>query len=252
MSTEQMAGRPPTRVVVVDDDDINRRGMASLLVEEPGIEVAASVTHADALSRPDLWDGVDVVVVDAADERNPTDHFPGVAVVEEVRRRRPRGQTRIVVVTGHFFDDAVRRRMREARADFYYHRSEVGDAASLRDAVLRPEAHRRVPEPADPVDLFNQGVTDETRVNRAVTYAAQHELEAAMARQDRPRRSWERLRREFNREARLSPATTDGRLPDRRQELPSRPQIVRFLQWATRVKRAGRPDAESSRVDSDR
>ena len=236
-------------MVVVDDDDINRRGIASLLEEDAGIEVVASVTHAEALAREDLWDGVDVALVDAADERNDADHFPGVAVVEEIRRRRPRGETVIVVITGHFFDDAVRRRMREAQADFYYHRSEVGDARSLRDAVLHPEAHRRVPGPVDAEDLFNQGVTDETRVNRAVAYAAEHDLEAAMASEDRPRRSWLRLRREFNREARLSPATVDGRLPDRPQALPSRPQIVRFLRWATRVKRAERPDPERRGLD---
>jgi len=234
------------RVVVVDDDDINRRGMASLLGEDPAIDVAASLTHADALGRPDLWDGVDAVVVDAADERNAADHFPGVRVVEEVRRHRPRGRTAIVVVTGHFFDDAVRRRMREAGADFYYHRSEVGGAGSLRAAVLRPGAGHAVPDPTDPAELFNQGVTDDTRVNRAVAYAAEHELERELADPDRPRRSWLRLRREFNREARLSAVTVDGRRPDRQQVLPSRPQIARFLRWATRVKRAERPDPPDS------
>jgi CheY-like chemotaxis protein len=229
-------------VVVVDDDDINRRGMASLLGEDPAIDVAASLTHADAMGRPDLWDGVDAVLVDAADERDAADHFPGVRVVEEVRRHRPRGRTAIVVITGHFFDDAVRRRMREAGADFYYHRSEVGDARSLRAAVLRPGAGHAVPGPTDPDELFNQGVTDDTRVNRAVAYAAEHELERELADPDRPRRAWLRLRREFNREARLSAVTVDGRRPDRQQVLPSRPQIARFLRWATRVKRPYPPD----------
>jgi CheY-like chemotaxis protein len=233
----------PTRVVIVDDDDINRRGIASLLAEHAGIEVAASVTHAAALGRCDLWEGVDVVVVDAADERNPGDHFPGVAVVEAVRRHRSRQETVVIVITGHFFDDAVRRRMREAQADFYYHRAELGDAAALRDAVLHPDSYRRVPGPVASETLFSQGVTDETRVNRAVAYAAEHGLDAAMADKARPRRSWLRLRREFNREARLSPVTVDGRPPDRSQALPSRPQIARFLAWATRVK-TGQPDGE--------
>ncbi len=236
--TAPVPGARPARVVVVDDDDINRRGMASLLAEERAIDVVASLTHAEALATPGLWDGVDVVLVDAADERSRVDHFPGVAVVEEVRRHRPRGQTVIVVITGHFFDDAVRRRMREAQADFYYHRTEVGDADSLRNAVLHQDAQRRVPGPVDPEELFSQGVTDETRVNRAVAYAASHGLEAEMAAGDRPRRSWLRVRREFNREARLNPVTVDGRRPDRPQLLPSRPQIARFLAWATRVKRA--------------
>jgi len=234
----------------VDDDDINRRGIASLLAEHEGVEVVGSVTHADALVRPDLWEGVDVVVVDAADERNLLDHFPGVTVVEEVRRRRSRQQTVIVVITGHFFDDAVRRRMREAQADFYYHRSELGDAQALRDAVLHPDAHRRVPGPVRLETLFNQGVTDQTRVNRAVAYAAEHGTVEEMADDTRPRRAWLRIRREFNREARLSPATVDGRPPDRPQAMPSRPQIVRFLAWATRVKTAGQPDDERHEADA--
>jgi CheY-like chemotaxis protein len=229
--------------VIVDDDDINRRGIASLLAEHPGIEVADSVTHAGALARRELWDGVDVVVVDAADERNRDDHFPGVAVVEAVRRRRSRQETVVVVVTGHFFDDAVRRRMREAHADFYYHRAELGDAAALRDAVLHPDTHRRVPGPGEPEALFSQGVTEETRVNRAVAYATEHRLESAMGDGARSRRAWLRARREFNREARLSPVTVDGRPPDRSQALPSRPQIARFLAWATRIK-TGRSDGE--------
>lgn len=237
MGTELRHAERPTRVVVVDDDDINRRGMASLLAEDASIDVVASLTHAEALDTPSTWDGVDVMLIDAADERNRADHFPGVAVVEEVRRHRQRDQTVIVVITGQFFDDAVRRRMREARADFYYHRTEVGEARSLRDAVLHPEAHRRVPGPVDPEGLFSHGVTDETRVNRAVAYATNNRLEAEMADDDRPRRSWLRLRRDFNREARLSPVTVDGRQPDRSQVLPSRPQIARFLAWATRVKR---------------
>ena len=86
-------------VIVDDDDDINRRGMASLLAEDAAIDVAASLTHAEALDRPSLWDDVDLVLVDAADERNRVDHFPGVAVVQEVGRHRQREQTVIVVDT---------------------------------------------------------------------------------------------------------------------------------------------------------
>jgi CheY-like chemotaxis protein len=239
---ERRTGQP-TRVVVVDDDDINRRGMASLLAEHPGIDVVASLTHADALGQDALWGGVDVLLVDAADPRNRDDQFPGVAVVEAVRHRRSRQETLIVVITGHFFDDAVRRRMREAQADLYYHRAELGDVRTLCDVVLDARAPRPVPEPVRPDALFSQGVTGDTRVNRAVAYARDHGLEAAMAEAGRPRRAWLRLRREFNREARLSPVTVDGRPPDRSQALPSRPQIARFLAWATKVKTSRQSDA---------
>jgi DNA-binding NarL/FixJ family response regulator len=156
MGTESRRTGRQTRVVVVDDDDINRRGMANLLAEDTAIDIVASLTHAEALDRPSPWDEIDVVLADAADERNRADHFPGVAVVEEVRRHDRGGQT-VVVITGHFFDDAVRRRMREAKADFYYHRTVVCDARSLRDAVFRPDAQRWVPGPVDPETLFSQG-----------------------------------------------------------------------------------------------
>jgi hypothetical protein len=88
----------------------------------------------------------------------------------------------------------------------------------------------------DPEEEFTLGVTDQTRVNRAVAHAAGTELVASIADASRPWRARLRLRRDFNRQARLSPMTLDGRRPDRPQVLPSRPQITRFLAWATRVK----------------
>lgn len=226
------------RVAIVEDDEINLRGMTSLLADCPEIELVAALTHREAMSQDgDPWQNVDVALVDAADERAPGDQFPGVAVVQLIRRHRAPQQTTVVVITGHFFDDAVRRRMREARADFFYHRSELYDRQALYDAVLHPDAHRRVPGPEDPEAEIRQGVGRATRVNRAVEHAMEQGLDKALThRPPTRRRAWLRMRREFNRVAQLTPMTTDGRLPDRSQELPSLPQIARFLAWATRVK----------------
>lgn len=239
-SAEGVADHRPTRVVVVDDDDISRRGMACLLDESPDICLVAALSHAQAMARSGWWQDVDFVLVDAADERCPDDHFPGVAVAERLRKHRSPRQTRIAVVTGHFFDDAVRRRMREAKADFFYHRGDLLAASALYEAVLRSDSVRhRVPAEIDPEDQFCRGVSSATRVNRAVAFAVEHNLEQLLADRPQPRsRFWLRLRRDFNRDARLNPVTTDGRLPDRAQELPSLPQIARFLSWATRVKTA--------------
>ncbi|MCQ0008080.1 hypothetical protein [Actinomadura madurae] len=235
-------GRVPVRVVVVDDDEINRYGMACVLDADPRIELVAAIGHDDALSGAHVWERADVAVVDAADHRRDGDQFPGVAVVEHARRTVPAGRLTVIVVTGHFFDDAVRRRMREARADFFYHRSDMADAEALRAAVLRPDlARRRVPPPRDPEAQFRHGVTDATKVNRAIDYAVRQVLEERIAERAEPRsRRWIRLRDEFNRVARLTPVTSDGRRPDRPQDLPSLPQISRFLTWATKIKQ-GRP-----------
>lgn len=248
MNTRTGPGAGPTNVVVVDDDDISRRGLASLLADSPDVTVRAALSHDDALRWTTEWDDVDVVLVDAADERRADDQFPGVAVVEQIRRGRTPAQPTIVVATGHFFDDAVRRRMREARADAFYHRSELADVAALYDAVLRPDLpHRKVPGPVDPEAQFRQGVTEATRVNPGVAFALERGLADTLADRPQPRsRSWIRLRREFNRHAKLSPVTVDGRPPDRPQELPSLPQIWRFLIWATRAKTKRPPRLDDS------
>ncbi|GLY80494.1 hypothetical protein [Actinoallomurus iriomotensis] len=224
------------RVVVVDDDAVNRHGMAALLSASDRITLAGAYDHDEALTVDDVWSEADVAIVDAADHRRTTDQFPGVAVVEHIRRHAQR--LTVIVVTGHFFDDAVRRRMREARADFFYHRADMADAEALYDAVLRPEsARRRVPEPRDPEGQFRHGVSEHTRVNQAVGYALENALEERLAEHAEPRsRRWLRLRGDFNRVARLTPVTSDGRRPDRPQDEPSLPQITRFIAWAMKVK----------------
>ncbi|ETK38127.1 response regulator transcription factor [Microbispora sp. ATCC PTA-5024] len=230
------------RVVVVDDDDISRNGVAVILTGVPGLRLVAALTHEDAAGWGGRWRDADVVLVDAADERREGDQFPGVAVVEQVRRHRPRAL--VIVFTGHFFDGAVRRRMREAGADLFFHRGELAEAATLRAVVLGGTG-RPVPGPEDPEEEIRHGVSRRSTVNAAVSHALAADLPGRLAERRNPRsRAWERLRREFNRHAGLHAMTCDGRAPDREQDLPSLPQIARFLRWATRVKSPypGRPD----------
>ncbi len=218
------------RVVVVDADEVNRRGLICLLAEHPRVRVVASLTPEEALTHPGPWPEAEVTLIGADDERARDDRFPGVSVVERVRRsaRRP---TRIVVTTGHASDHALRRRLAEANADLLYDRAALGEAAALYRAVLSPSSGRRLPPP-DPEVLLRHGVTPASRVNRAVAFAIERELPFTLQ-EPRSRRAWLRLRREFNAEARLSPMNADGCPPDREQRLPSLPQIVRFLAWAT-------------------
>lgn len=225
--------------MVVDDDDISRTGIVHILTETPGLRVLAGLDHRTAAAWPG-WAEVDVAVVDAADERRGDDQFPGVAVVQAIRQVN--GRATVIVLTGHFLDGAVRRRMREARADYFYHRSQLSDAARLRATVLDPAGS--VPEPLDPEEEIRHGVSAHSRVNAAVAYALAQDLPAKLRERANPRsRAWERLRREFNQRARLAAMTSDGRVPDRPQDLPSLPQISRFLAWATRVKTRG-PESE--------
>lgn len=226
------------RVVVVDDDDISRRGLTELLADRPELEVAGSLAHDEALEWTTEWDRVDIALVDAADSRRDDDHFPGVGVVDHIRRRRSRDEIMVVVLTGHFFDDAVRRRMREAQADFFYHRSELQDSADLYQAVLHPEQARSgVPEGTNREAQFRLGVVPRTRINEAVRFSRSTGLEDKLAGRGGDRsRSWSRLRTSFNDVAHLNPVNADGTPPERQQRDPSLTQIERFLNWATHVK----------------
>jgi DNA-binding NarL/FixJ family response regulator len=130
-----------TRVVIVDNDDISRRGLGALLADHPAIDVGGMLSH-DAAMAWESWHDVDVVIVDATDERRGDDDPAGVAVVKRVRQMAGSPTPVIIAISGHIFDDAVRRRMREADADFFYHRSEVQDTASLYAAVLSLDGAR--------------------------------------------------------------------------------------------------------------
>jgi DNA-binding NarL/FixJ family response regulator len=227
------------RVAVVDDDDVSRRGLVELLGEQPDVHVVAALTHLEAVTWTQRWDVVDVAIVDACDERRSDDQFPGVSVVEGIRARRSRDETRVIVRTGQFFDDAVRRRMREADADYFFHRSELQDVSALRAVVLHPERFRSgVPDVADPSGMLRLGVGRTTRVNQAVAAAVEGGLVEAVSDRSTGSRSLARRRHSFNQTARLCPMNSDGTVPDRNQTDPSMPQIARFLQWATRTKTA--------------
>lgn len=194
------------RVAVVDDDDVRRRGLIELL-----------------------------------DERRTDDQSPGVAVVEAIRARRSPCQTRVIVRTGQFFDDAVRRRMREADADadYFFHRSELQDVAAIRDVVLPDRLRPGVPDEADPAGIQRLGVGRASRVNHAVSTAIDTGLMEAISERDLPSRALARRRR-FDETARPYPMHSNGTVPDRNQSDPSLPQIAGFLQWATRAKSPSR------------
>ncbi len=239
MSTKGAGQR--LRVTVVDDDDVSRRGLTEILSDNVRIHVIGSLTHAEALRSTD-WVDTDVLIVDAADERDVEDHFPGVEVVRLIREHRSSAETTVIVITGHFFDDAVRRRMREAHADLFFNRSDLQEADRVCAAVLNSEMDQcLVPDMLDPESAFRHGVTLDTRVNAAVAYAKSRGLSALLSPRSDPRsRAWMDTRRSFNSHAHLNSVNADGRPPERDQPSPSLPQIERFLSWATRTKRGNR------------
>jgi CheY-like chemotaxis protein len=227
----------PKHVVIVDDDEVWRTKIASMLNDCDELTVESAVTHDIAAEWVDQWNGVDIAIVDAGDIRRKDDHFPGVGVVRQIRKHRG-DAVLIIVITGHFLDDALRWRMREARADFFYHRSDVQEEQTLVDAILHPERARRgVPDVQDPEAAFRVGVVPRTRLNEALDFASENNLVDSSARQSSSRsRKWLHMRARFNEIARLNTINAGGTIPDRDQSNPSYDQITRLYRWATRAK----------------
>jgi CheY-like chemotaxis protein len=205
------------RIAVVDDDLWIRTGRVTAL-ESAGLQVVAACDHQEALSSPELWSDIDVVLVDAWDGREDWDRFPGVAVVESIRLVRSREQTLVIVISGHITNDLLRLRMAEAGADFFYGHSELRGPEDLLRAIRQPDDDRRA-RPVDSSRLAALGASSSSRLNAALHDIERRGLKDAF----RPRTSQKALpvgrrtlittrRRvsEIARIARSRPGSTDG------------------------------------------
>ncbi len=220
------------RVVIVDDDAWMRRGRAAWLAEAPEVEVLATLTHEEALAY-DHWESCDVALVDAWDEQERFDRFPGVGVVEHIRARRRPEETTVVVLSGHVFDDVLRLRMAEAGADYFCGTNEICDLDDLVELISRPsERHRSAP--GDPGRLAELGLTESSRPNAALRDITERGLEGVFEAEGRPgepglsRRKTITLRRRLAALAGLAPP------PPRRpsQTVPEWRAVVRVVNRA--------------------
>jgi CheY-like chemotaxis protein len=225
----------PLRIAIVDDDEIARAIMGDLLTQQCDLEVVATMPHQMALGQTTLWSDIDVAIVDGADVRRTDDHFPGVNVVRHLRIQSR--STMVMVITGFFFEDALRWRMKEAGAHFYYHRSELTDPEDLVRAVRTPVGRApEIPAVSGPGELMVHGIGRGTRINDAVDFSLERRLPDVFHQRPDPRaRRWLRLRQEFTDIAHAVPINADGTPPDRPQKMISWDQIERIHRWATRV-----------------
>lgn len=115
------------RVVLVDDHDVVRAGLRSLLDAEDTLTVVGeAATAGDALRRVGL-DMPDIVVMDI---RLPD--ASGIDACREIKRRWP--ETTVLILTSYAFDDALMEAFDAGAAGYVLKRV---DAEGLVDAVVR-------------------------------------------------------------------------------------------------------------------
>jgi len=91
---------PRLRVLVVDDHEVVRLGLRTLLSQQPDIEVVGEAATADEAIRQSSNMGPDVVLLDV--------RLPGRSGIEacrEIKSRRP--ETHIVMITSYTEDEAL-------------------------------------------------------------------------------------------------------------------------------------------------
>ena len=192
------------------------------------------------------WRSVDVVLLDAADESRSGDQFPGVGIVRRIRAEADVDRPVVIVVTGHYFHDGLRHRMRAAGADLFFLRSDIRSNEELIDIVVNPSSYRRpVPPLADAGRARQLGIAGRSDVEGFVGYVEAEGLGPVLdppggtARADPRSRRWARHRAAAAVAGGVEPVNlTTGQRP-RGHEVPSIRQLKRLWDWAARVRRSG-------------
>lgn len=226
------AGLAVRRVAIVDDEYWIRVGRQAGLSSFEDFDVVAVVDHNGALDVD--WSGVDIAIVDAHDPLRKWDRYPGVGVVETIRRSRSPDETTIIITSGRMFDPLLRLRMAEAGADFFYSHLDAPDPASLAD-LLRHQDGAHSAAFGDGRELGALGLRTWSRPNEALHWiedsGANRFFTDQGTQKSAPasRRVLSRARDEVARLARLDPSLGD---PERRPGDVTWRDVVRFVNRA--------------------
>lgn len=227
-------------------------GYVEVVRSAPDIALVGAFGHVAALAWDGDWSLVDVALVDAADESQEGDQFPGVTVVRHIRTSTDEPRPTVVVVTGHYLHDGLRHRMAEAGADFYFLRANLRSREQLVDVVMHPDNYRRGVPGADPERQRLLGLTDRSRVDDLLAYAREHQLEPALdavrpIRQDPRERRWLRHRKKMAEIGQVEAVNvTTGDSPYRGQTSPSWRQLRRPYSCAARIDQKPEKDVRRS------
>jgi len=125
------AGKPPVRVLLVDDHTIVRQGLAHLLAYEAGIQLVGQASNGQEALELARATRPDVVLMDVS--------MPGMDGIEATRRLVEELPGVKVIGLSMYTDPEVSQRIREAGAVDHIPKS--GEPAALIEAVLQSSRH---------------------------------------------------------------------------------------------------------------
>lgn len=172
--------RVDRRVVVVEDDEWRRRGLADGLRQLGGALTVYAALDFDAALDFAEWSDVDIALVDTIWREDSWDHFNGLKVGAAIKAATKTSagdaQPVAVLLTGTDVNDLLVIRAAEAGFDFVYRRDEVGCVDDLERVVLAPDLARSPGRIADFSALRRLGLSFSSRLNAGLTFLEENGL----------------------------------------------------------------------------
>jgi DNA-binding NarL/FixJ family response regulator len=167
-------------VVNIDDDEMARRGVSSILTETfPDLEIRER-TFAAALNETD-WSNIDFVVIDLSQpcpDDKYADEFPGIRAAQHVFAHAPGQGPYVFVITGDYgayHEPLVGRRLFEAGVSSFYYRTDFWK--QIQRIFDHPQTPMDSPQTIDSrTDLPELGIERRSRLNELVEALVQEQV----------------------------------------------------------------------------